>query len=420
LSILDIFRSKKTMERPSVAFDPAPVEPISGSAAEPVPAGPVNNLVQPLPRDLFNSRRYLESNPDLLHTAAHSNDFDAYEHYVLTGHGEELAGIRPRSVPSQSPSLGLRYHADENLLERIIDLEIEKRALLSAWDSRLQDVGAITFDMLAEDVDDTTAPLLDRTTCDESSLSPDQKFWRDNGYLIKENFIPHDLIDRYCEIRARHPSKFGWDCPVPYMYIEEMRDVSLYPPMMKLMESLIGEEMGLHLNLTGWVSTERNWHQDDYLNPPYINSWYAASWIALDDISADSGPFEFVPGSHKWPLLKSHKVRMFLTPEERNHTNWSKISERYVNAIADEEISRRGMAPKQFLAKKGDLLIWHGRLMHRGSVARVQDMPRKTLIGHYSGLSHRIDMPIVQRTPEGSAYFHIDMPLGFNPYEAAA
>ena len=47
--------------------------------------------------------------------------------------------------------------------------------------------------------------------------------------------------------------------------------------------------MLLHLALTGWISTQRDWHQDDYLNPPFVANWYAAVWMALDDISAESG-----------------------------------------------------------------------------------------------------------------------------------
>ena len=61
----------------------------------------------------------------------------------------------------------------------------------------------------------------------------------------------------------------------------------------------------MHLNLTGWVSTERNWHQDDYLNP-FINSWYGRL-VALDKISADAGPFEYVPGSHKWRRCEARR-----------------------------------------------------------------------------------------------------------------
>ena len=52
--------------------------------------------------------------------------------------------------------------------------------------------------------------------------------------------------------------------------------------------------MVLHLNLTGWISSERNWHQDDYLNSAEINGWYLAVWMALDDVSPNSGPFQFI------------------------------------------------------------------------------------------------------------------------------
>ena len=68
--------------------------------------------------------------------------------------------------------------------------------------------------------------------------------------------------------------------------------------------------MCLSLALTGWVSTERNWHQDDYLNPPDVDAWYVAAWLALDDIPSGSGPFQYVPGSHRWPAIRGDKVRL--------------------------------------------------------------------------------------------------------------
>lgn len=376
---------------------------------------PVSDFSMPIPRSLFNVPTYLERNPDVA-LRVERDGLDAYEHYFTIGHAEELTGLRRRSVPSQAASIGLRTPADDDLVERLIEGEIERRALLEAWDRELHRIPAVTFDMVSEEVDEAVRPPLDRTDCDEAALDDDQRFWRDNGYLIKPAFIPEDLIDRYCALRERHPKQGGWSCPVPYMHVAELRDISLYPPLMSLMHRLIGEEMGLHLNLTGWVSTDRNWHQDDYLNPPYINSWYAATWVALDDIHPDCGPFEFAPGSHKWPLMKGHKVRMYLTPEERNDIGWPARAERFVNQLAQDEIERRGVQPKKFIAKKGDLLIWHGRLMHRGSYANRPGMERRTLISHYSGLSHRVDMKALQRTEAGSAYFTHHHPLDWDPY----
>ena len=58
----------------------------------------------------------------------------------------------------------------------------------------------------------------------------------------------------------------------------------------------------------------------------------------------------------------------------------------------------------------GDLLIWHGRLMHRGS-APTGNRWRPALIAHYSGVNHRPDMTTRARTPAGHEYFLTGIPL---------
>ena len=45
------------------------------------------------------------------------------------------------------------------------------------------------------------------------------------------------------------------------------RTLALDPPLMAKLKEVSGEDMMLHLCLTGWISTKREWHQDDYLNP---------------------------------------------------------------------------------------------------------------------------------------------------------
>jgi ectoine hydroxylase-related dioxygenase (phytanoyl-CoA dioxygenase family) len=174
----------------------------------------------------------------------------------------------------------------------------------------------------------------------------------------------------------------------------------------------------LHLALTGWVSTERNWHQDDYLNPDFVNSWYCAVWMALDHIEPDCGPFQYVPGSQRWPLMRGGKVRSFLTEEESSrregplgYNEWPKYSERYVVPAIEAEIEARGAPPITFLAEKGDVLIWHGRLMHRGSAPLVPGKERRSLITHYSGRGHREDMPNRRRDANGMEYAWFDHPL---------
>ncbi len=249
-------------------------------------------------------------------------------------------------------------------------------------------------------------PWLDRHDCDESSLSEVQLDWRRNGYVILNEFIPNKLIDQYCELRSKLTNPGGWSCPTPYMYYKEIRDICLYAPLMDVMKALIGDDMGLHLNLTGWVSTTRNWHQDDYLNPPFVNSWYAAAWIALDTIHPDSGPFEFVPSSHKWPLLRRELVWNFMNHEETLKPDWPTISEKVCVPAFEDYILRTNSKVEQFLGNKGDVLIWHGRLAHRGTSPKNSQLQRKALIAHYSAISKREDMPYREKWKNKWYFIH--------------
>lgn len=288
------------------------------------------------------------------------------------------------------------------------DVERLRREL---WDRHVEHLPPPTFEDLTEDLCDDSLPPLDRPGIDPATLTDDQRQWWEQGFLLKKRFVPDDIIDAYREVRARLDKPHGWDSTAPYLHVPEIRDLGCYGPLSNKLEELIGESMGMSLNLTGWLSTERNWHQDDYLNPPEVKGWYAAAWFALDTISPDSGPFQFVPGSHRWPVLRRERVRMFLTPEERGHQDWPRKTERFLDTLLEEQIATRGAEPQTFLGEKGDVLFWHARLVHRGSPPNVPGMPRLSFIAHYTGKSHwPLDQRMVRHS-NGGHYFMADIPL---------
>ena len=287
-------------------------------------------------------------------------------------------------------------------------------------------VPRIGFADLAEMPDPALLPRLDRPDLDVGALSPDQAAWARDGVVIKRGFLPDALLDPYIARRAAFRpgtawNAVGWPDGNCYEGVPELRDVALYPPLMALLNELIGEPMLFHLALTGWLSTERDWHQDDYLNPDFINTWYCAVWIALDTVTPQSGPFEYVPGSHRWPLLRGEKVRSFLTDEERGRkaattklVEWPKYAERFLSPAIEAQIEASGLPVVPFYGRKGDVLVWHSRLMHRGS-KRLEEWdtidgkvyskyPRKSLITHYSGINHRPDMFERARDENGQSY----------------
>jgi Phytanoyl-CoA dioxygenase (PhyH) len=88
--------------------------------------------------------------------------------------------------------------------------------------------------------------------------------------------------------------------------------------------------------------------------------------MALDDIHPESGPFEYIPGSHVWPLLRGHKVRSFMPRASAKTRSWPKLSESFVVPALENEIVARGAPVKNF----------HRQARRRPDLARSPAAPR--------------------------------------------
>lgn len=254
----------------------------------------------------------------------------------------------------------------------------------------------------------------------EPAPPPGVSDWNDEGVVILPGFVRDEQIDAYeLEWLANHrgPQRGsdglrvfedgeggGWPDATPYVRHDALRALVCDGRISAVLARLLGEPAGVHLNLTGWVTTTRDWHQDSYLNPPHVGDYYAAIWVALEDIDPRSGPFQYVPGSHRWPQVTQARIgRLFDLSDPR----WPAKSEQVLTPLFTKEIERRDAEPIDYLPARGDVLIWHGRLLHRGSVAQIPGLQRRALIAHYSGINHRQDMPRAVRHVEGGWYMPI-------------
>jgi hypothetical protein len=98
------------------------------------------------------------------------------------------------------------------------------------------------------------------------------------------------------------------------------------------------------------------------------------SWVALEDVQPGSGEFQYVPGSHGVPEHLHHGTH-------KGHNGDFDAAHQVIMAkrrLCDE----RGLEVQTFMAKKGDVLIWHGDLLHGGALIEDSTKTRKSLIGH--------------------------------------
>lgn len=237
--------------------------------------------------------------------------------------------------------------------------------------------------------------------------------WDNDGVLHLQKIIPDELIDAYIQERIRllkgTPKwRPGWNGPTPYLFVPSMKALALHRPLTEAMRPLIGNvEPGLHLCLTGFQSTERKYHQDSYLNPAGVDDRYVAAWIVLEDVDPDAGPFEYVAGSHLWPVIQREKVWdvMKIRGQDPSLPTWPSDSQDWVGEACEQEIGFRRSEVTPFLGKRGDVLLWNANLVHRGSAPKNRELERRALICHYSAITARPDMPHMKRLESGSHYF---------------
>ena len=240
----------------------------------------------------------------------------------------------------------------------------------------------------------------------------DLDFWNKEGYLIKRSLISDELIEAYENLWLKEHATIidgkliinnprGWDTYDVYKNYDEILDIFCASDIPSIIENITGEPAGLHLNFTGWVSTQKTWHQDVTVPDKERADHYIGVWIALDTIHPNSGPFELIPKSHLW---KTDFESIYPDFQREKKTNQAlKVSDIYgsddIRDSSPEEdpgaaayryysdkLEKEKPEGISFTASRGDVIFWHGHTVHRGSEPLDDSLLRKSIIGHLSGV----------------------------------
>lgn len=151
-------------------------------------------------------------------------------------------------------------------------------------------------------------------------------------------------------------------------------------PVRRFLEAIFEEKPRAFQQLHFTLGSQQAIHKDTaYVRIDTAPMKMAASWLALEDIHEGTGELEYYAGSHRSPdyLWGGYSKWMDVNPAEHDH---------FLKRLHDDA---RDYAQKKtrFLARAGDVLIWHADLAHGGAAVVNKAATRKSLVTHYTGAS---------------------------------
>lgn len=217
--------------------------------------------------------------------------------------------------------------------------------------------------------------------------------WIRDGYLILEGFFSANQLDlawaAYDVAIAEgvvHPAPAKrWDGDTlpgrmldPHFFIKEFDQLLHDTRVRTLISILLGTAILPFQTIAGHKSSHQLEHSDAIHMTTYPLGYLAATWTAFEDIHPDSGPLVYYPGTHRLPYLLSDNLDI-----EPTNTGKAPYHDKYEPEI-QRIIKASGVEPRYFMARKGDLLIWHANLIHGGSYCNGHEhLSRKALVCHY-------------------------------------
>lgn len=208
--------------------------------------------------------------------------------------------------------------------------------------------------------------------------------WSAKGYLILEGLLKENDVDAInAEIeRLTKSGKLIFTNGNKLMFANRIspliQEITDHPKIITILNFLLGKNVVPFQTINFIQGSEQKAHSDSIHMTTYPLGYLIAAWIALEDITPDNGPLFYYPGSHKLPFLLNSDYNTsssLLTLGSKKYSDYEDV----LQAIVDE----KHFEAKPFLAKKGDVLIWHANLIHGGAPINNKSLTRKSMVVHY-------------------------------------
>ena len=231
-----------------------------------------------------------------------------------------------------------------------------------------------------------------------------------NGYVVIEKGVSDDEVDRALEDLERafngEIDGLAFQCPNVgrgsftqlqsvlrtkpakaldlHYFSNSVRDLILSDKVADFLMLLFNARPFISQTLGFYRGSAQGAHQDTAYVPYTAQRGFVASWIALEDVSQNAGELFYIPGSHTLEdFLYADRFKSIseatrsgcraelLTMQEAQHVK-----------SLEPRAASHGMSSETFLARRGDVLIWHADLAHGGKPISSNET-RRSIVTHY-------------------------------------
>lgn len=222
-------------------------------------------------------------------------------------------------------------------------------------------------------------------TFDPATQEQIRRFITD-GYLVLSGFFPSEktaaLNDEVDRLLTAGRAGFNYTGRKIFNLHESSpladREFFRDPEMLRLLTFLLGKPLIPFQSLGFTLGSEQRIHSDSIHMSTAPPGYLIATWIALEDCTLENGPLVYYPGSHRLPYVSTEDYDSGNTAL----TIGADSNRRYEDKI-ESLIREQGLTRQPFLARRGDVLVWHANLLHGGSPITRPGATRRSMVCHY-------------------------------------
>jgi hypothetical protein len=235
--------------------------------------------------------------------------------------------------------------------------------------------------------------------------------FRDDGFLVLEDCVPIDLVDRIvAETRGLHDPSVP-DGPRSRIRVQDawrvstaVRELALLETILSLLRWLYGREPFAFQTLNFQYGTEQRPHQDRIFFDSVPSDFMVGVWVALEDVSPRNGSIVYYPGSHRIPATTYADLGLGLRNPARLEAFDENGARLRYEAYLAERVAAMGLPRVDLEVRKGSVLVWAAGLVHGGGPILDRGRTRFSQVTHYFFEDCLFCTPILSNPRTGEIY----------------